>query len=345
MENQKINIDPNTLVGKKLCKVIDSDNIHIIRIKDVLNGTTAVFFDYSDNEYKSLNITELKDFSPLIPDGVCTFNIVKIISGNSEDDFVYDVLVTGTDFLRFQMKDPIPFCICRQCANDIFDLMSPSGNEHYYGISVSQATCPKGISFTDYLDCNELIYSKVVYFYRDDTITDILKFIDTEPYDDILNANYHIHAISKDPSFELKDYDHGWCCTLSRLLTDNNFQADLDEMFAVLTVDFCMKDHMVEKLLPGSIETYDSITDNLKKWLSVTLNVAMNDVTVLEYYHDINMADFKNTRYMFIRDNENKLYILVYTLDGEHHLADLIDEDIEKNKFRLHIYNKYNNNK
>ena len=244
-------------------------------------------------------------------------------------------------YLSIQIKDPTPFCVCRQCCNDIFD--SFSLNTHYVGTSVSQSTCPKGVDFMEFLHCDEIIYTKFINFYRNDTLDDILDILNNEPYDDILKANYNIHAAKDgDPKLTLMNYHKGWCTSLKRLLQDNNFQADLDEMLDIMSIDNNLSDIMVEKVLPNSEETYDSVNDEFKIWLSKTLDIMFGDITVIKYDHDLDMSDFNNTRYLFIRDNTKTLYLLVYTLDNEHHLADLVEADNAKNKFKLFIYNKYN---
>lgn len=338
----------SSMIGQKLFKENKEDNtISMIRIKDVNKTETLIsFIDCATNEIKvTKNIEDLKGYTPLIPDAMLTFNIVKVIVGNNEEDFIYDVIVTAAKYFTIQIKDPTPFCICRQCANDVFSQLS-GRTQQYAGLSISQTSCPKGVNFMEYLSCDEIIYTKVISMYRGDTISDILNILDVQPYNDILKANYHIHSTREGkPKLDFLHKHKGWCDNLELLLKDNNFQMDLDEMLDILAVDFNLSDYMVEKVLPNTDnETYDSIADDLKLWLSKTLSVMLGDVTVLKYDHDINVAEFNNCRYMFIRDNTNTTYMLIYTLDGEHHVSDLIEKDIEdaNKKFSVVIYNKYN---
>lgn len=337
----------SAMVGQKLFKENEDKSVSIIRIKDVtMDEKTVSFIDLATNEVKiTTSLDEIKGYTPLIPDGLLTFHIVKVYTGNKEDDFIYDVVVTGAKYFSIQIKDPTPFCICRQCANDIFSQLSGRTQE-YAGISISQSSCPKGANFMEYLSCDEIIYTRIVNIYRGDTIDNILEFIDTDPYDRMLKANYHAHYIRENkPKLQFSHKHKGWCDKLELLLKDNNFQLDLDEMLDILAVGFNLSDYIVEKVLPNTEgETYDSITDDLKLWLSFKLSIALGDVTILKFGPDINVADFNNTRYMFIRDNTNTTYMLIYTLDGEKHISDFIEQDIEdlNKKFSVVIYNKYN---
>ena len=65
------------------------------------------------------------------------------------------------------------------------------------------------------------------------------------------------------------------------------------------------------------------IDDDMKLWLASIYKLALADITVLEYNHDINLAEFNNARYFLLRDSEKKLYLVVYTLNGEYHQSDL----------------------
>ena len=85
----------------------------------------------------------------------------------------------------------------------------------------------------------------------------------------------------------------------------------------------------------------------MKVWLAGTFRVAINDITVLKYDHDINLADYNNALYFFLRDNTKQLWFCVYTVDGQYLESDL-EEQYNKlsvsDKYRIRFYSKYNKN-
>ena len=106
---------------------------------------------------------------------------------------------------------------------------------------------------------------------------------------------------------------------------------------------FDLNDYIVQKKLPND-ELYDSVSDELKVWLSGTFRVAINDITVLKYDHDINLADYKNANYFFLRDITKTLWFCVYTVQGQYLESDL-EEQYNKldvsDKYRLKFFDKY----
>jgi hypothetical protein len=90
---------------------------------------------------------------------------------------------------------------------------------------------------------------------------------------------------------------------------------------------------------------YDTVTPDLKVWLAGTFKTSINDITVLKYDHDIDLADFNNASYFFLRDINKQLWFCVYTVEGEYLKSDLEAQynkmDVS-DKYRLDFYNKYN---
>jgi hypothetical protein len=118
-------------------------------------------------------------------------------------------------------------------------------------------------------------------------------------------------------------------------------------MLGITDVDFTIKDYIVEKDLPGKPgEKYESVSDDMIAWLSSIYNMNITDLTILKFDHDIDIVEFKNTKYFLMRDDTNTLYLLVYNENGEQFVADLDAKSKEldfSTKFKLDFYSKYNN--
>ena len=87
------------------------------------------------------------------------------------------------------------------------------------------------------------------------------------------------------------------------------------------------------------------MADDLTEWVRSIFKINIKDNTVLEYDLDINLAEFNNARYFIFRDKTKKLFLVVYTIDGEYKEAELEQENEKKSfsdEYRIKFYNKYN---
>ena len=176
-----------------------------------------------------------------------------------------------------------------------------------------------------------------------------MPMIKTHNLNETLEKLYNEHIkYSKNTSAIFKKEDKGWCKDIDTLMKENNFQYDIDQMLGINAVDFNIKDYIITAPLPGKEdEEYETITDDLKSWLCSIRNENINNISIVKYGYDIDLADFKNSRYFLLRDNTKTLYMLVYTIDRDELEIDLINKANEldlSSKFRLEFYNKYNRN-
>jgi hypothetical protein len=204
------------------------------------------------------------------------------------------------------------------------------------------------------LACDSIEKSDHFNIYRSDTLErDILPMLSDNSrseYDMVLDKLF-LEAINDSPNapiLEMKEEYNGWVRSLSALLKQNNFQADIDELFGITKVMFDIDPYLVKKTLPTNKDVeYDAPCDDLRLWLSSVFKVNIKDATVLTYNHDINLGDFINSTYFFIRDIKDQLYFVVYNSEGEYLEADLEakrqEHDFSTN-FRIEFYNKYNRN-
>lgn len=334
----------HTKIGYKFFKILDDDSVEVIRLayarKYKKGAPSEVKIINSDGVYEKIRVEKLKEYTPLEPDGYCTFNIATLVDGNKK--IHKDVIVTASKFLNLKIGDTMPYAVCRQNITDVFhNLVCTNDNDMMVGLSINQDTCPANFDFRTMMVCNNIEYTNVVNFYRNDNLSDIISLIKESKFDEVLADCYSKHVkATGDPSLNFKRHHKGWCKDLITLLNQNNFESDIDQMLGITTVDFDIDEYIVKS------DDKDSVTDDLKLWLSSIYKAAINSTLILEYDHDINLADFNNVRYTLIRSTiTNKLYVFVYTVDGEYFESELqkkAEETDFSTKFRINFYNKYN---
>lgn len=338
------------MLGYKLFRVNEDNSVSIIRIVDMKKykdnaEPVEVTIRYEDTkEKKKIRVDSLKDYTPLEPDGICTFSTVNV-RNNTTGKISKDVIVTGQKFLEVKYGLSVtPYCVCRQSVTDVFHSYFTNDNEHdLVGLSVNKDNMPANFDFGIMLVCDEITYCDFVNFYRMDTMDDILELVHVSKFDRVLKELYDEHvAYVKDPTLQFKEEDKGWCTTLKKLLTLNGFQFDLNEMLGITQIDFDISQYIVEKKITEDSEPYQSLTDEVQCWLSYTYGVNISETYILEYNHDINLAEFNNAMYIIVRNNDNRLFIITYTIDGEYK-EELLRQKAEEldfsTKYRLAFIN------
>ncbi len=349
------------MVGYKLFKQREDGSIHMIRIVAVRkpfkiksctkDPSEITIYDYDTDERKKVLVESLKGYTPLEPDGIAVFSIINI--RDSKGVSCKDVVVTGTKFINVKYKvSNMPFVVCRQNITDVFyNLIAKDENDTLVGMSINQDNCPAQFDFRLMLAADSIVYSDFINFYRVDTLDEILKMVKVNKFDEILSDLFarHINYIGK-PEMMFKNEHGGWCKNLKTLLTQNNFMADINEMLGIIQVDFKLSDYevAVSKKDNNNIVEYKIARDDLRLWLSSIYKMNISEVAILEFGHDINLADFNDTKYLLIRDITNTLYLAVYTIDGEFYEKDLDEKSKEldfSSKFKLSFEaSKYANN-
>lgn len=335
------------MIGYKIFKS-ENDELIIYRIIDVHHVNKELFIKVKNldtDEEKDVKMDELEGYTPLQPDAYITFNIVYIMN---EGKKLEDIIITASKVLNLKIGDTTPFAICRQSITDIFyNMMAKNENDIIVGLSINQEDCPSNFDFRNFLACDGIDYSENVYYYRTDTIKDILPMININKYNKIMRKNFTDHLkATKNTNALFKKEDRGWCVDIETLIKENNFQSDIDQMLGITAVDFDISKCIEEKILPGTDDkTYESVTDSFKFWLSKLHRININTISIVEFGYDIDLVDFKNSRYFLLRDNTGKLYLLVYTIDRDELEFDLVNKynkasDIDK--YVLDFYNKYN---
>lgn len=330
------------------------NEIQMIRLVSdtVSDKDTVIVYDYGSKTRQKMPASELKNWKALEPDGFFTTNIVTVTTTDGTEE--KDVIVTINKILEMKyMHDMKPYAICRQSITDIFyNLLCSDESQMIAGLSVNRDNCPTNFDYLSLLACNNLEQCDCVNFYRVDTIDDILELINTQMYDATLRKMYIDHIKCEKRFFkENDDYDKGWCRNLKTLLKVNNFQSDINDMLGIIDVEFDLSKYLIKKNFnapDGTEVEYDAINDDLRAWLSSVSKINIKDTAVVEYFFDIDLSEYNNNLYSFIRDTSKKLYFITFVPEGSYHESDLessMNQVDFSTQFRLSYFNKYEESK
>lgn len=338
----------NLIIGYKMFKMDEDGAVHMIRVIDVKsNSKNDKFSTLKIKEYDTDKIVEcffesdyIREYTPLTPDAVFTISIATVINNGEE---YQDVVCTANKYNEF-ILNTIPYAVCRQSTNDIFaELIDP--NKHYYGLAINQDTCPPNIDFRVLMSANSVSDHRIINFYRTDTIEDILDMVPKYVYNAALVNLYTVHAKScGDPRAIMMNEHDGWCKSIDLLLKLNNFQTDINQMLGITNLEFDMSEYLEEVDKNGN--KFNIAREDFRLWLSSIYKMNIKEIVCLKYDHDIDTAEYKDARYLFLRDSTKTLYFCLYTIEGEYLEADLEEKAKEldfSTKFRISFYNKYNN--
>lgn len=347
MENNKTIASDKlvNMVGYKIYRETVDGDIAVFRIKKYSETRKNLLVLDEENHIQSIPISELKEYHVLKADGMFMASVVSTKDETGRQ--LKDVVISISKILEIEAGIVRPYAFCRQSVTDIFyNLLCNDESQQIVGLSVNRDTCPANFDMGIMMLCDKVISSEKVFFYREDTLEDILGFINQKEYDLVLSTLFQAHAKAEhNRSITLRREHKGWCKNLKTLLHENNFQSDINQMLGITDIAFNFSDYIIEAPLPDEKKgNYYTVGDDLKLWLSGLFKIAINDLTVLEYQHDINLADLNNALYFFLRDNQKKLYICIYTVKGKFFESDLEDQYNKKSfidEWRIDFYNKY----
>ena len=332
----------NKYLGYIFFKAIDENSVKIIRIIDIDNNKENIVIKNLDNgNIENLKFTDISGYTPINPYGFVSFAKVEI-------DGSEDVIVSLYRLLDIKLDINEPYAICRQSVNDFFYDLINNKNEGIAGVSCTRENCPEGIPYESLAYCDKLDSFKIVNFYLTDTLDDILSCINTKKYDNTLEKLYNIHMNSVNPAYDKstdKNISHnGWCRNLKTLLTENNFINDIDTMRNVTAVDFKINDNINIKKSSDGLEV-PYLDETAIVFFSNVFKLGIKDAIAIEYDFDIDLSEFNNTKYFLVRDNDNKTYVIQYTLNAEYRQDELYSKANTLSgidKLRLAFYEKYN---
>lgn len=247
----------------------DQDEPEIIRARSFDSEKNIIKYFDKDGNKKSMTLDDLKSrYKMLRPDGI--LNVIIANSGELSD--VITTIVSYDD-----RSADLPFAVCRQCIYDIFTNMTERLNKTVLGLSINKNNCPTNINFKDIFACSGVKDVASIMVYLDDSLDDILSFLNVKKYDAVLRNT----AESVKMGYRVMP-DSGLCNTYRELLEINNFMYDFRQCFKI-------------EDLPFNIE-----------------QVSENDENELVVPSEL---DFRNTIYLegIIRKNIMATYVIKYT--------------------------------
>lgn len=290
MEEEKVlkdnqDVDDSTtrrhIVGTKYYKFLGDDLI-MIRLLRVKNDNAFVV-DANGTRY-TMDKNEFSSYRKLNPDGYVGFCIAD------QEDGVQDVIVSFHRRKDLNTKKQLPFAVCRMNVYDLFsNILNQEEGVMYIGCSVSQESCPSDVEFPIMLACNGMRNMSLTACYIEDTIDDILKLVNSAPYDGVLYTLWSGYD---------KEKTRGVCKDLRELLVSNGFINDVYRGFNELKVGF---DYVPE--LAG--ELIHAVEDIVKH--------QMLDPIWVEFNRDIDLGKIKDN-YIIIRDASNHLWVVSYKM-------------------------------
>lgn len=224
-------------------------------------------------------------------DGIVSFNIIE---GERQDVMV----------CIHRLKDlesAVPFAVCRQDVVDIFKMYSdpPKKGIIYAGISVNRRNCPAEMRIEDFMLCDDVLYTRFVNVYLDDTLDTIMDIMYMGRFDKVLE---NLQKYRKGSNLI------GYQRTVKDLLLYHNFMYDFHEAFDVVEVPFPI---------------VKEAEDLLKEVIGQMEQKVISNVYIIPYSKTINTSEF-NRPYRLMTPEwdkckpENRLiYIVGYDVDED----------------------------
>ena len=278
--------------GTWFYRSVDKDNFDLIRLERIKNEDCFVFT--RDRNYRDkfkLTKEEFDQYTMINPHGYFTATTVVLDSG------LKDVICTLHRASDINNDDSIPYAVCRQSILDIFANLAKREDDTnvYIGLSMSKDTCPPDIDYVVMLLAKETLHSSAMAVYLDDSIDDIMHYIPTSRYNEVL---MNMPQLQLDPSIGHQSVGH--CFTLRQLLDYTEFIYDFKSGFGVQLLDTTLE------LNEDGIMSEESI-DAIQN----ALGFILYDPFGIEYGYDIDFNTIAND-YVIVSDKSKKTYVVSY---------------------------------
>ena len=149
---------------------------------------------FTDGKKNKMSTKEINDEWYLLqPDAYINFSIVKI---NDLDDVVITMI------REEDMDTNIPWCVCRQNINNIFEVMvDRRDGVPLSGASITQENIPAGMNILSTLAGDKLVKTYMVAIYNNDKMDDILNCIKVKTFNKVLEQIFEVKLNSVNVPF------------------------------------------------------------------------------------------------------------------------------------------------
>lgn len=283
--------------GTKLYKYED-DKLYEVRVLGYDEKTSKYTLKWLEkDEVADYDYDVIHDqLTRLDPDGVVSFNIVK-------DGPVQDVMI-----LTHPLKDgeisSTPFAVCRQDSIDIFRMATtatPVKGQVWAGISINKNNCPAEAKLTDFMQCEDIIYTIMIAVYNTDTLDDIISLVFEDKFDRVLETYEKKHK---------GDNLVGICTSLRQLMEETKFMYDFHETMGIIEVPFLIDES------PKIIELIKDIIGQIK-------HAYISNIYLIPYSKQIDTSEFERPWVLMTPDSskakkeDQKIYIVGYDVDPD----------------------------
>lgn len=312
-------IDNRIIKGLIYFRQVGDEN-EIIRITRIKNRDTVSIKNIVTGNCDKITIEDLKHkYVKLNPNGFITFSLADL------DNDIKDVMCI---FLRREDIDnniSTPYAVCRQNILDLFANQIYAGKQVFMGISISKDTCPKNIDFNMTLACNGLNRTETIAVYYEDTMDDILSFVNSSIFDQVLKTNKNkIIKLMRNEKIK------GFNSSLKQLVEENDFMYDIHKGFHIYELPFEL--HESKNLL--SLKEKGYIENEI-------IRKPISSILVSKYTKYIKL-DHIQREYFLAVDKNKKLFIIAYDINDDPNieLAKTTEElNVRRNMFKYYSVN------
>ena len=180
-------------IGAIFFKKLEDGTLNKLRLYRIKSHGTSFIFRDKNNNKTVLSDKQVKEYTMLLPDGFISHTLVS--------DETYGV---DTICLLHRLRDEhdgiiVPFAACRQNISDpLARMLNNDSNVEYVGFSTTKDNTIAGFDFANMCYAQGVRFQKGVFCYKEDTLDDILSFIDTTHFDTALSIIKEIMEEFKD---------------------------------------------------------------------------------------------------------------------------------------------------
>ena len=254
----------------------------------------------------------LNDYIKLNPDAILNFMLTKYDTGE------YDVYAVVYKSASIEAGSTEPDLILRQDTYSTYGNMFAQDGLIHVGECMTKFMLPDGdTKITDLFEFAEVVKDFTMDIYCNDTLDDIMNIIGSKSKD-FDNVLYSL-AKEKGANPMIEGYQED----LKHLLIYNEFIKCYRTLFNITPIDW-----------PIILDPKDSFnadgdiifTSKQKKALEDLVRKYVDDIKVIEYDYDVDIAEIVTYAHILVSDPSEKIYLIAYKITGDYP----IDNDIAR---------------